>query len=411
MLDLLTPSFKVEPSARPWPKRDWDQMPGRFLGPDVIRSMVADTLHRDVYSERDRLDAWNTVNEMHLWAREHNPGIPNNHGIYLLSAELGGGKSLWAIAAALTAYAHRAVPVFSSESMGALFGWQLPLEDVYRFPDVVAPGSIVLIDEISALADTYSGQANRGRVLHAGMTSFRKGGNLALTATAAESQLAWQLRVAMAAVIEPYVQLPRKKVLRGYSETGTPHFGVMTAREHELRYPKFCYLRARALIQPWQGRRAWEDYRQEQARARARNPRRRGRQWRTEEVRCLDPFAYDLAARLYDTFTRVPISDPHHIGAQQMRDATAARRRGGPRDGGGGVEEVLRWAVQHNVLGQYRGGRVPYAALLQAARHFDPAFEGMKAAVFKRAVREVLGEGTSERAVSLDALSRRYGGG
>ena len=376
MIDLLVPSHELEPSKKPWPDRDWTAMPGHLLTPTTIKSMRPDTLHRDEYGEKDRIEAWELIHEMHLWARERNPGIPRQHGIYLLSASMGGGKSMWAIGAALMAWCHRAVPVFSSESMGALFGYRLSLEQVYNFPDVVPPGSIVLLDEIAALADAHSGQAVRGRVLHAGMTGFRKGGNLALTMTAAESMLAWQLRVSMEAVIEPYVQMPKKTILTGYSMTGKPQYSTYTLREHELKYPKFCYLQARGLRQPWQGRRVFEDYRADVRKAKT-SPEKRRREmqknWKLETVRSADPFVYDLAAKLYDTYQRVPISDQHGLTAAHMREASEVLRSGGSLDTGDRIRDFFRWACANNVFSQYvvKRGWIPFADLLSAAQIFD----------------------------------------
>ena len=79
--------------------------------------------------------------------------------------------------------------------MSTNFGYRLPLENVYSFSDTAPAGSIVLIDELAAIADRYTGGSNRGRTLHNSLTSFRKGGNLALAATAAESHLSWQPKI------------------------------------------------------------------------------------------------------------------------------------------------------------------------------------------------------------------------
>lgn len=412
MIDLLVPSFEREPAPKPWPDRDWAGMPGRMMGQDAIRSMRPDTLKRDQYEEVERLTAWRQIDEMHLWAREHNPGIPSKHGIYLLSASMGGGKSLWAIAAAMVAWAHRAVPVFSSESMGALFGYRLNLEQVYNFPDVVPSGSIVLLDEIAALADSHSGQAVRGRVLHASTTTFRKGGNLALTATAAESMLAWQLKTSMEAVIEPRIEMPKKRVLSGHDWMGRPQYGSYRLREHELKYPKFCYLQAQALKTPWEGRRVFEDYRASQLAETA--PQRRGKRgaWKLEDMRSAEPFVYDLAARLYDTFQRVPISDQHGLSAQRMRDASDTLRSGGTLDTEEPLIEFFRWTQQTNVLSRYgKTGSIPFKDLHEAANMQDErVFRRMSGAAFTRAVRQLLPDhATSTRAVRLEELRRLYG--
>ena len=124
-------------------------MPGLFLDEDIIRSMREDTLHRDIHAVEARLEAWRLVHEHHLWAREHNPGRPPDTGIYLFKAPMGEGKSHLMLAYAMLAWMFRGVPVFSSESMGALFGYQLRLEEIYNFSDVLPPGSILLVDELA----------------------------------------------------------------------------------------------------------------------------------------------------------------------------------------------------------------------------------------------------------------------
>ena len=413
MIDLLTPSHKIDPSPKPWPDRDWSRMPGKFLDPANIRSMKPDTLHRDRYSEAERLAAWKQVNDMHMWAREHNPGIPKEHGIYLLSASMGGGKSMWAIGIALMAWAHRAIPVFSSESMGALFGYQLSLEQVYLFPDVVPPGSIVLVDEISALADAHSGQAMRGRTLYSSMTGFRKGGNLAITMTAAEAMLAWQLRVSMQAVIEPYLQRPKRQKLMGYSMTGKPQYTTYTLRENELDYPPFCYLQARAISQPWEGKRVHEDRRawqEKQEMSDSQRRRAKGSKWKTESVRSGDPMLYDLAGKLYDTYQRVPISDQHSLSAGRMREASELARAGGRFDTEDVLRAFARWAaIDNRVFIQFeQSGWIPWRDVYGVATNFSKEiFETISEKNFKKMFREVLpkNDSTSQR-LKWDALFR-----
>ena len=149
MIDFLTAPATQDASPRPWPDRDWTSMPGLFLDEDIIRSMREDTLHRDIHAVEARLEAWRLVHEHHLWAREHNPGRPPDTGIYLFKAPMGEGKSHLMLAYAMLAWMFRGVPVVSSESMGALFGYQLRLEEIYNFSDVLPPGSILLVDELA----------------------------------------------------------------------------------------------------------------------------------------------------------------------------------------------------------------------------------------------------------------------
>ena len=413
MIDLLTPSHKIEPSPKPWPDRDWSRMPGKLLDGDNIRSMKPDTLHRDRYSEAERLAAWKQVNDMHMWAREHNPGIPKEHGIYLLSAEMGGGKSMWAIGAAIMAWAHRAIPVFSSESMGALFGYQLTLEEVYMFPDVVPQGSIVLVDEIAALADAHSGQAVRGRTLYAAMTGFRKGGNLALTMTAAEAMLAWQLRVSMQAVIEPYLQRPKRQKLMSYSMTGKPQYTTYTLRENELDYPPFCYLQARAIALPWEGKRVHEDRRawqREHEMSDSQRRRNKGHKYTLESVRSGDPVLYDLSAKLYDTYQRVPISDQHSLSAGRMREASELARAGGRFDTDDVLKAFAKWAaIDNRIFIQFeQAGWVPWNVVYGCATSFSKEFfETISEKTFKKMVIEALPKNdTTTQRMRADALLR-----
>ena len=414
MVDLVTPPKKIKPSKKPWPDRDWEKMPGTLLGPETIKAMRPDALHRDVYSEKQRLEAWSLVNDYHMWSRENNPDLPPDTGIYLFSAPMGEGKSLLMITIAMMAWMFRAVPVFSSESMGALFGYQLSLPQVYNFPDVIPPGSILLLDEIAALADAHSGQANRGRVLHAGLTSFRKSGNLALTASAAESHISWQIRVATKGVIKPQMFTPTKKVITAYDYRGRPKVAKMRLRESELKYHKFCYLRAQSLRQPWQGRMVWEDYRQalrdfQQSRlARSRGHSQLDQRWKVENVPTPSPYYMDLAAKLYDTYARVPISDALSLGAQQMQEMAGQLRAA--RDGHtqeAQVANFITWAIQHRVFAGYAGvGSVPYDDILMVARKHDPrAFEGFSKAALRRALGELFPGATSARRISIKALT------
>ena len=405
MIDIRTPPFEIEPSKRPWPDRDWTKnaMPGRFLDGETIESMRQDSLHRDIYSEKARLAGWNLINDYHMWAREHNPGLPPDTGIYLFSAPMGKGKSHLMIAYAMMAWMFRAVPVFSSESMGAMFGYQLDLTEIYHFADTLPLGSILLVDELAALADSHSGQANRGRVMHAGLTSFRKGGSLALTATAAEAQISWQLRTAMMAVIEPYRVRPTKQITLGYDARGRPKTAVLRLRENELVYPEFCYVNARALKTPWVGRRVFEDYQASLV------DNRRGKKgvdprWKLDKAITPYPELMDLAARVYDTHVRVPISDAHAVDAGMMR-AVGDRLRGSVS-----MDDFIGWAFQMDVFKEYAGKKtVPLKAVHEAAQAFNPMFSDTSRSVFTNLLRESVAEETiSQRKVTLDGLKEAY---
>jgi hypothetical protein len=317
---------------------------------------------------------------------------------------MGEGKSHLMLCYALLAWMFRAVPVFSSESMGALFGYGIRLDEVYNFSDVLPPGSILLVDELAAIADSMAGQANRGRVLHAGLTSFRKGGNLALTATASEWNISPQLKIAMRAVIEPKRTRPTKRVVTSYDSRGRPKLAQLYLREHELEYPRFCYLKAEGLLAPWVGRRAHEDYRQ--ALHESRNPRRQpGKamdpRWKPSKVLTPSPFYMDLASKLYDTHMRVPTSDSHSIDADVMR-ASAERARGETS-----IPGLIAWLNQQHILREYQGlENIQLKDLHETAKAYSPVFERMSRRRFGRELTEEIGEEAVGRTVvKLKALS------
>lgn len=357
-------------------------MPGVLLTPDRIESMKRDTLHRDAYSVPDRVKAWEAVNRWHMEARETNRGLPPDTGPYLFSADMGESKSHLMITYAVQAWATRAVPVFSVPSVGALFGYLLTYEEMYDFADMIPPGSILIIDEIAALLDVYTSRANRGRTLHAGLTSFRKGGTLLLTATAHEARVSWEMKSSYKAVIKPGRRYPTKQVLAAVKYfTCEPIYKTMYKRAHELEYPPFCYVQARGLIAPWAGRKVFEDYDAYLADMRAAN--RNGAQGATKwkEVKVVVPNEewMNIGGKLYDTFQRVPTSDAFGIDSKRLHEHWG-RQKNNP------IGRFLAAAVAQGALATVvdRYGWVRQDILRDMAAEFDSsAFKGMSAAKFR----------------------------
>ena len=266
-IDLLMDHAKRHPAKKPPPVRHWDAMPGTLVTEDLIRSMREDELHRDIFSTEERARAFRAAQAGHMWARENNAGYPDHHGLYVFSAKMGEGKSLLMESIALAAWMYHAVPVFSPTSAGLLFGYRIELEQLYQVSDVVPQGSIIVLDEVAALADNFGGQAMRSRTLGATMTAFRKEGLLILAGSAAEWNIAPALKIAAEAIVTPKVYRPTKEVVVDYDDHYEPITETYYKRKNELDYPSFCYMKADALVTPWERRRVREDFEHEKWKA------------------------------------------------------------------------------------------------------------------------------------------------
>ena len=376
----------------PFPDRDWDAMPGIKQSREQMENMTPDPLHRDKFTLNERLKAFDEVDAWHMWARENNAGIPPTTGIYLVSAGMGAGKTLWATAEAMLLWKYMAVPVF--HNMGILFGYRLSPEEMYQFADLVPPGSVVIIDEIAAVADSYGGNSTRSRTLFSTMTSFRKQGNLCFAMTAAEASVHWQLRTNVKAIIEPQKYWPTKRGIVGKSSTGKKIVGKRPAASDELVAPDFCYLTTFALDAPWEGRRIIEDYRAEVF---GKGARKKKKNWKTVTMPLRPPLLYMQASQLADTYERVPIGEQFDVGADQMK---AVRQRAAQKGGGGDVgqadgggasagqvssgaqadadhpyTQLLEYSVKSNVWRQFeladgmRNRQIPYKEIVKVLKH------------------------------------------
>ena len=423
-MNLFTRPQGVEPARKPPPLRRWDEMPGQLVDQDTIRSMQPDDLHRDLWSVEKRVDLWERTHEDHLNAREENAGYPDRHGLYLVSGPMGAGKSLWMVAVAYSAWRNQAIPVFSPESAGLLFGYRISLEDMYGFCDVLPQGSILVCDEVAALADNFGGSAVRSRTLSAAMTSFRKQGGLVLGASAAEWSIAGALKVSAEAIITPKRYWPKTRIIIDYDDHWEPVYKWVSLKPHELECPPFCYMRATGLKVPWERRRMDEDYRHDLAKARMAHTRQGGHRsqaevdlsrWRPITVASPSPrWAYQSSG-LYDTFSRVPISDQYHIDADRMRAASleGQRQATGPGEPelADSVLDFLRWSVTTTLYDEFfRRGTIPWGDLYDGAGHYKPdVFKRMPMAQFQRGVKAVLPVGCTKRLVQIEAIMGKIG--
>ena len=423
-LNLFTPNAERRPARKPPPERRWDEMPGKLVDQDVIRSMRPDDLHRDIWPVEKRVGLWERSHEAHLHAREHNAGYPENHGLYLVSGPMGAGKSLWMVAVAYSPWRFQAIPVFSPESAGLLFGYRISLEQMYGFSDILPQGSILVCDELAALSDNYGGGAVRSRTLSAAMTSFRKQGGLLLGASASEWSIAGALKVASEATITPKRVWPKKQIIVAYDDAWNEVYATVNLKPNEMKYPSFCYMKTTGLQVPWERRRVDEDYRRDLEKARQAQSRRARQaaggdfdlsRWHPISVSSPTPQWAYLSSGLYDTFSRVPISDQYHIDADRMRASSLEGQRlalgSGEPDLAAQVLDFLRWSVSTTLYDEhFRKGSIPWEKLHEGAEFWKPEiFKRMPMAQFQRGVKAVLPEGCTKRLIGIEAILDKVG--
>ena len=115
----------------------------------------------------------------------------------------------------------------------------------------------------------------------------------------------------------------------------------------------------------------------------------------------------DWAAKVYDTFERVPAGDAHGVDAKAMRAqhaSNAAKRSGrAPADALAGF---IRWGKEHQVFANFRpAGAVDLGIVLNAARGWDAdTFGPWTKAELKRAFETLRPKSTTARRVAVDML-------
>lgn len=421
-LDLFVKPGHLDPAPKPFPERRWDAMPGLKVTPDLLREMKPDDLHRDMWSIDKRIEMWEEVEKLHQDARSNNAGIPPETGLYLVSGKMGAGKSLYMASVALNLWAYRAVPVFSPDSSGLCFGYRISLAEMYQFSDILPPGSCLVSDELAALSDNYGGSALRNRTLSSTLTSFRKGGSLLLGASAAEWLINPNLRVACEAMITPRRIWPSKAV-QVWDELGEHKVAHVRMREGELQYPKWAYMALDGLMLPYERRRLWEDY--EAALYKVKLQRRKKvpahqvdlARFRPISVKPPTPrWAYCTSA-LYDTFSRVPVTDQHHITADRVREASISQPTGPQASTATAfasqVEAYLRWVINTSLVDECasRDGWCDFERLRDVAGQFNASFRGCPMTKFKKAVTALAPDACTARRVSLRDLQDVFGRG
>ena len=313
------------PFPAPPPDRDWDALDVRKVGVANIENMAPDPLKRDIYSRKTRIAAWEQVEREHMWARENNPGYPLKPGIFLFSGAVGAGKTLSAVSYAIDLWRWWAVPVYTNMSALAMFRFLTPAE-TFDFLNVVPHGSVVLIDEISALAPRGRANSTATRTLAQTAIAIRKHQLKIFVATAAEHQVDTQIRVILDGVISPERWYPQRREVAGYTALGRPKYRRRSLRSGELKYPPFCYLKTQGAQPIWENRRMIEDllYAGEEAGV------THGEQGQGKLVPCVWPTPRSawFASRLLDTYDQAPVGKVYDVTGDVMRTHRAQNNDG-----------------------------------------------------------------------------------
>ena len=220
------------------------------------------------------------------------------------------------------AWAFQGIPVISNMSLR--FGYQVSGAQIYSAMERAEPGTIVVLDEIAALMDNFSGGSNRGRTLTALFTAFRKKQILLLVGSANEQGIHPDVRRHARAIITPRKIRVTKRLSGG---------GYVRCRENETMYHSFCYLKHLVLKEPWERNRVTEDAVKillHGPEGKSLNPYKH----KLGPMLEAHPGAYTLTAACTDTLDRVPAGDAYDI----TRDTMTADRMA-IKAGKSGIEE------------------------------------------------------------------------
>ena len=307
----LNQNIPREAAPRPYPIRNWKRLDAqaprwsKAAFNDALKNN-ADALHRDAYTRKQHLKAWQVTEELHRWARKHNRGIPRVAGLHLVSGPMGCGKSLFMTAVAWMGWSLRAVPVYSNMSLR--FGYQISGAGIYHAIEAAPEGSIVVLDEVAALLDSYSGGSNRSRSLVASLTAFRKKHILLLCGSANQQSIASDIRRNAECVIRPMPYHPRIAGGAYMRQGENPYQGM------------FVFLQAFGLEEPWEGVRVEETAVRHQflGAKEVKKAQENPYSGKFREIRTFHPGIYNFAAMTSDTLDRVPVGDAHEITRDHM---------------------------------------------------------------------------------------------
>ena len=142
---------------------------------------------RDAFSAETRLDAYDRLEAQYEENREAHQRRGYQHAVFMLSGDVGCGKT--AIATAMGAKARAAgMTVYSTASY--LFGQRINAVNAFRFAEDLEDKSFVFIDEAHSPADRYAEMSVRNRSLSNSFALIRKKGIIVVMASVHEGRVA-----------------------------------------------------------------------------------------------------------------------------------------------------------------------------------------------------------------------------
>lgn len=268
--------------------------PEELAGIPIEREWVAmaHDPERDAFSADARVKAWDRLEAVH----EKNKGLklPYSHGVWMLSGDMGSGKTLYAGMLGARQY-ELGMEVFSTTSF--LFGRRIDPVDVYTLAESVPDHSFIFIDEAHALSDRYGENSIRQRTLSNSMAMLRKKGCFVVLASVHEERVAFSLKGLCSSII--------------YLVRYTP---AARRRGKRMPFPPWCYVRP-VLVgpNPFEGKRIADMWGLPRAQGTTRRVNRRP----------VNPWALYEAAKVIDTWQKPGIADGILTKADDIKSRVA----------------------------------------------------------------------------------------
>ena len=378
------------------PQPPLDELPGTTITPEMVGDLGLDPFGRDSFSIDQKVQAARWLNAAYETNRLRPIPPPFTTafgpGLYVLSGDVGDGKTLVAVSLAVEWMIH-GWPAYSANG-GLAFGNALEPAQVYAFPDFVTKGAIVVADELHAIYGRSEGMSVRGRTMAQGTAAFRKEEIYAFGCTAREWMLGGDLKAAVRGLGYPKAAVPDGKLF-------APPWAYRKVQWH---YPD-----------PWRGKQLREQ----------KEPEREYREPCREWTMGLHPHNVYRAARHYNSWEKIELDYGGDLDAGKFRSQAfgrGAKANAKPplSDQGVGLA-ILDWFEQGKFDGAIaayndavgNGGRTDRGGTLVNFRDLSEMFlaqgDEVGAAQMRRGL-EGLGIPASTRAVNIADLSEGWDG-
>ena len=344
------------------PQPPLDELQGDTFTPDMVGDMGNDPFGDDDFTVDQRVQASRYLLAAYdaNRARPVYPPVWFTPGLYVLSGDVGDGKTLTAVSVAVI-FMMCGWPAYSANG-GLLFGKMLKPAQVYAFPEFLSRGSICVADELHAIYGNYEGQTVRGRTMAQGTAAFRKERIYAFGATAREHLLGNDLKAAVRGVGYPFTTYPK----------GMPIAPPWACRGIRWYYPD-----------PWRGRQYRELH------DKAENHRQPCERYVAEL------HAYDLytAAKHYNSWEKITLDYGGKLGAGAFRAAIS-----GNGDADGGDESPQR---------RSRSGSTDEAIGLRVLTWYEDGYFSSEVEAYNNALGEGRSTARGNMLITIDSLASR----